>query len=538
MTSEAHAWHRQIGIVDQNGLAHLDKTIDGDDDGIFSTLLMSNQLGAFRSGRGVARINREPGARIGLELSRGLIDHIPGNWLEAKEYFSECGMEVKLEPPANQLDIWVGKSSSASGATSAKIWSVHGNGRAVLGSGSMRDVPCQQLPRTMLDTASLISGVATLLHRMVAQEGLFWEVPVSDRWLTLTVRVDGVDPSDALEEISSQFGRGSSTMTADGSGSLIRFRIPVEKTPHELIDVLKQTRIEPEHGEIGISDIGPIPALSEDGEISFLGTGVPTLLNEGDFFILGAGGTGSWASTLILSGCADDVSLTIVDGDTQVETHNLNRQVLYLERDIGRPKAVAAKEALTRRFPDSSAKISSIPINLGPQHSTTDLIVGQEEISLEEISASGPDHNRQVTNSLDGMGVALACLDNQAARTWLNRACLERGKVMVNGGSEGLMGVVESFEDGSCMVCRYGEKEARSSEIVSCQEEGTRPVQSIVTSTAYVGAMMAAMALCVIARDSSLMGEIPRDRNWSSGEIRFRQPGRLPWFDGSCRSHL
>ena len=34
MTSDENAWYRQIGIVDQNGVASLDKTIDGDDDGI------------------------------------------------------------------------------------------------------------------------------------------------------------------------------------------------------------------------------------------------------------------------------------------------------------------------------------------------------------------------------------------------------------------------------------------------------------------------------------------------------------------------
>ena len=39
-------------------------------------------------------------------------------------------------------------------------------------------------------------------------------------------------------------------------------------------------------------------------------------------------------------------------------------------------------------------------------------------------------------------------------------------------GKRGLMGVVECFEGDSCMVCRYGEREATSSEVVSCQEEG------------------------------------------------------------------
>ena len=109
---------------------------------------------------------------------------------------------------------------------------------------------------------------------------------------------------------------------------------------------------------------------------------------------------------------------------------------------------------------------------------------------------------------------------------------------MVNGGSEGVRGVIETFAEGSCMVCRYGEVEARSTEIVSCQEEGTRPVPSIVTSTSYVGSMMAAIALCVVAREKSELEVIPQDRDWFSGETRKRSSGRLPWFDNSCSSHL
>ena len=538
MTSDENAWYRQIGIVDQNGVASLDKTIDGDDDGIVSLLVMSDQLGAFRSGRGSVRINRDPEKRIRLDLSRGFVNPLPMSWLEVKEYFSGRGMSVHFDHNATKIDLWVGKSSCINGATSAEIWAVHGNGRALLGSGSTQDVPRAKPPRTMLDPASLVCCTASILHRLLAKEGLFWKEAVSDRWLTLTVRVDDLDPSDALEEISSEFGRGTSALTADGSGSLIRFRIPVEKTPFELVDVLQQSRIEPDHTGTGISDIGPIPAVSEHGRISFSGEQVPALLTEGDFLILGAGGTGSWASSLILGGCDNGVSITIIDGDAQVEKHNLNRQVLYQNEDLGKPKADAAKEALTRRFPESSTGITSIPIHLGPHHTSTSSLDENEEMSFEAISACGADHNQRVRTSLDDMGVALACLDNQAARTWLNKACLERGKAMVNGGSEGLMGVVECFEGDSCMVCRYGEREATSSEVVSCQEEGTRPVPSIVTSTAYVGAMMAAMALCVVARERSEMATIPPDRNWSSGAVQIRQPGRLPWFDGSCLSHL
>jgi bacteriocin biosynthesis cyclodehydratase domain-containing protein len=62
--------------------------------------------------------------------------------------------------------------------------------------------------------------------------------------------------------------------------------------------------------------------------------------------VLGVGGLGSW--TAISLACCGVGELTLVDGDA-VELSNLNRQVLYTEDDIGRPKAAVAAAAL-RRF--------------------------------------------------------------------------------------------------------------------------------------------------------------------------------------------
>ena len=59
--------------------------------------------------------------------------------------------------------------------------------------------------------------------------------------------------------------------------------------------------------------------------------------------LLGVGGLGSWAAYALV--CCGVGELVLVDGDV-VEPSNFNRQILYRESDIGRPKADAAAEAL------------------------------------------------------------------------------------------------------------------------------------------------------------------------------------------------
>ncbi|HEU0025004.1 MAG TPA: TOMM precursor leader peptide-binding protein [Thermoleophilaceae bacterium] len=59
--------------------------------------------------------------------------------------------------------------------------------------------------------------------------------------------------------------------------------------------------------------------------------------------LLGLGGLGSWAGYALV--CCGIGELLLVDGDV-VEPSNFNRQILYRERDVGRPKAAAAADAL------------------------------------------------------------------------------------------------------------------------------------------------------------------------------------------------
>ena len=54
-----------------------------------------------------------------------------------------------------------------------------------------------------------------------------------------------------------------------------------------------------------------------------------------------------------------------MDGDPEVEEHNLNRQVLYSSDDIGKPKASATRERILERF-ELNRSLSVIPVHLEP----------------------------------------------------------------------------------------------------------------------------------------------------------------------------
>ena len=83
------------------GVASLDKTIDGDDDGIVSLLVMSDQLGAFRSGRGQRQNKQRPREEHKTRPLSRFRKPLPMSWLEVKEYFSVAGCQftsIKMPP--------------------------------------------------------------------------------------------------------------------------------------------------------------------------------------------------------------------------------------------------------------------------------------------------------------------------------------------------------------------------------------------------------------------------------------------------------
>jgi bacteriocin biosynthesis cyclodehydratase domain-containing protein len=114
--------------------------------------------------------------------------------------------------------------------------------------------------------------------------------------------------------------------------------------------------------------------------------------------VLGVGGLGSW--TALSLACCGIGELTLVDGDT-VELSNLNRQILYSQDDIGRPKASVAAAAIERFNPG----VSVVPVarTLG---------------TPEEIAAA-----------VRGSSFVVDAADRPAhdIERWVNAACFDQG---------------------------------------------------------------------------------------------------------------
>ncbi|EXG81132.1 HesA/MoeB/ThiF family protein [Cryptosporangium arvum] len=148
-------------------------------------------------------------------------------------------------------------------------------------------------------------------------------------------------------------------------------------------------------------------------------------LSRARITLIGLGGTGGTAAmALAASGVAQ---LRCVDPDV-VELSNLNRQVLYGEADIGRPKVEAAADRLAQL------------------NSAVDVVTFQERVT------GSADVERLVA---DCDVLVLSADRPTALRRWTNRACLATGTPWVDAGYHGPMVQVGRYVPGvgACWEC-------------------------------------------------------------------------------------
>ncbi|WP_213457330.1 HesA/MoeB/ThiF family protein [Rhizomonospora bruguierae] len=148
-------------------------------------------------------------------------------------------------------------------------------------------------------------------------------------------------------------------------------------------------------------------------------------LRQAKVTLVGVGGTGGNAAlALAASGVGE---LRCVDSDV-VELSNLNRQVLYTERDIGRPKVEAAAERLHQL--NSDIVITCV------RHTITG--IGD----LQDLSAE--------------CDLLMLCADRPGEiRAWANRACLATNTPWVDAGYHGPVITVAAYipGNGACYEC-------------------------------------------------------------------------------------
>ena len=195
-----------------------------------------------------------------------------------------------------------------------------------------------------------------------------------------------------------------------------------------------------------------VPEVGEQGQLK---------LKRARVLLVGCGGLGSPVAMYLAA--AGVGSLTLLDFDTVDET-NLQRQVLFRETDIGKPKAEAARENLLRL--NSHIAVRAVTAKISAENA--DQLIAQHDIVVDAT-------------------------DNFAARYVIGDACSAHGKPLVHGSIYRFDGQVSVFRaGGACYRCLY--REAPPGELApSCAEAGVLGVLPGV-----VGALQAVECLKLI----------------------------------------
>ena len=245
------------------------------------------------------------------------------------------------------------------------------------------------------------------------------EDPDGWAWAALTL----MDGTRRTEEITAELAARFPELTVDEAGDIVATLLS--------------------SGHVEEADPGPCPELSEREKERYScsrdfyrwidltprdhGWEPQLRIRAARVLVIGLGGTGGHAAwSLAASGVG---RLHLVDPDV-VELSNLNRQLLYTEADIGRPKVEVALDRLRRVNSDI-------------------------EITGERAAVTGPD---DLDRLLDGFGVLVLCADHPrepgGIRTWANRVCARRGIPWVTGGYNGPLVSVGVFGPGGpCFEC-------------------------------------------------------------------------------------
>lgn len=208
------------------------------------------------------------------------------------------------------------------------------------------------------------------------------------------------------------------------------------------------------------------PRYSRQETLADVGARGQRLLHNARVLCVGAGGLGSPAAMYLASAGVGTVGL--IDGD-RVDLSNLQRQVLFMESDVGSPKAAAGAARL--------------------------------QAMNSQIKVVAHDEDLNAANALrvmSGYDVVLDGTDNFSTKFLINDACLKLGLPMVYGSISQFEGQVSVFwrDHGPCYRCLHPSEP--KAPIQNCAEAGV-----IGGVAGIVGSMMAVEAIKTILHGQS-----------------------------------
>ncbi|PUA32271.1 MAG: hypothetical protein B7O98_06290 [Zestosphaera tikiterensis] len=191
-------------------------------------------------------------------------------------------------------------------------------------------------------------------------------------------------------------------------------------------------------------------------QVEVLGFEGQEKLRRAKVVVVGVGGLGSVVSLYLTAAGVGE--LVLVDNG-YLELSNLNRQILYNEEDLGKPKALTAAEKLSKL--NSEVRVRGIQAD-----------VGSEEVVDEVRSAT----------------LVIDCLDNWRSRLILDKIAWDSKKPLIHGGISEFYGQVTTIvpEVTTCLKCLLGIDE-------KVREE--KPPQVLGPTPGVVGAIEAMEAI-------------------------------------------
>jgi bacteriocin biosynthesis cyclodehydratase domain-containing protein len=195
--------------------------------------------------------------------------------------------------------------------------------------------------------------------------------------------------------------------------------------------------------------------------------------------VVGCGGLGTWAAASLA--CLGVGRLVLIDDDV-VALSNLNRQVLFREADVGRPKVEVAA-AVLRAF-DPALEVECRRQRVGSIADAADAVAGAD---LVIDVADHPPH---------------------ALARWINAACVAAGVPHVTAGqAPPLLRIGPLYAPGGpCLVCQEratARTHPHYDELTRHRELHPTPAVTLGPASAVIGGLLAMEALHLLAGEAA-----------------------------------